>query len=218
MIRYVAVVESFRTVGFKQREGLTLNTPNEIIRNYVSIMPPILIDSVAKLTPYLGEVELVSVRYAKVLHVYFRRANFVAVASFDPGTSESFSSRITEAFNRLSRQYLSWILQQDLPLRWETGFVLSTAYHIRHSGIQEKATELGRYLNGRSPRLDFSEPAPILKRTDNRAVREAILRLTQAEARKPGVGKSTLHYLRKKACSNSSFHTCAKTREKILKA
>ena len=106
-IRYVAVIENFRTVGFKQREGLTLNTPTEIVRNYVSIMPPIMIDSVAKLSTYLGEVEFVSVRYAKVLHVYFRRANFVVVASFDPGISESFSAKITEAFNRLSRQYLS---------------------------------------------------------------------------------------------------------------
>ena len=72
MLRYVAVVENFRTVGFKQRENLALNTPNGTLRNYVSIMPPILIDSVAKLTPYLGEVEFLSVRYAKVLHVYFR--------------------------------------------------------------------------------------------------------------------------------------------------
>ena len=106
-IRYVAVIENFRIVGYKQREGLTLNTPTEIIRNYVSIMPPIMIDSVAKLSPYLGEAEFVIVRYAKVLHVYFRKGNFVVVASFDPDISESLFAKITEGFNRLSRQYLS---------------------------------------------------------------------------------------------------------------
>jgi len=58
--------------------------------------------------------------------------------------------------------------------------------------IQEKTNELARYLNGRSRRLDFFEPVPILERMDNRAVREAILSLTQPEARKFGVGKSTL--------------------------
>ena len=106
-IRYVAVIENFRIVGYKQREGLTLNTPTEIIRNYVSIMPPIMIDSVAKLSPYLGEAEFVIVRYTKVLHVYFRKGNIVVVASFDPDISESLFAKITEGFNRLSRQYLS---------------------------------------------------------------------------------------------------------------
>ena len=107
MVRYVAVVESFRTIGFKQRDGLNLYTPNESIRNYVSIMPPILIDSVAKLSPHLGDVDFVSVRYAKVLHVYFRRANFVVVVSFDQGNSASSSARVAEDFNRSSCQYLS---------------------------------------------------------------------------------------------------------------
>jgi CRISPR-associated protein Cas1 len=49
--------------------------------------------------------------------------------------------------------------------------------------IQEKTSELVRYLNGRSPRIDFSEPRPTLKRTDNRVVRESILNLSKAKAR-----------------------------------
>ena len=44
--------------------------------------------------------------------------------------------------------------------------------------VQEKTVELGRYLIGRSPQVDFSEPVPILERTDNRAVREMILSLS----------------------------------------
>ena len=40
---------------------------------------------------------------------------------------------------------------------------------------------------------------PVLERTDNRVVREAILALTQSEARRHGIGKSTLHYLRQNA-------------------
>ena len=82
--------------------------------------------------------------------------------------------------------------------------------------IQEKTSELGRYLSGRSQRPDFSEPAPILERTDNRAVREAILSLTQTEASKRGIGKSTLHYLRKKARSNSAFNTYSNVRSKLV--
>jgi CRISPR-associated protein Cas1 len=67
------------------------------------------------------------------------------------------------------------------------------------SVIQGKTSELGRYLTGRSRSLDFYEPAPNLERTDNRLIREKILSLTQTEAKKRGIGKSTLHYLRKNA-------------------
>ena len=81
--------------------------------------------------------------------------------------------------------------------------------------IEEKTNELARYLNGRSSTLSFEEPAPVLQRTDNRAVREAILTLTQAEAEKHGIGKSTLHYLRKRAEGEHSFRICAKVREKM---
>jgi len=71
--------------------------------------------------------------------------------------------------------------------------------------IQEKTGELGRYLVGRSRRLDLSEPAPILERRDNRAVREMILSLTQLEARRRGIGKSTFYDLQDRAKSNRPF-------------
>ena len=83
------------------------------------------------------------------------------------------------------------------------------------NSIQEKTNELVRYLIGRSARLDFPEPNPILERTDNRAVREAILHLTHSEARKRGIGKSTLHYLRKKARSDRSFKVYSATMAKL---
>jgi hypothetical protein len=80
--------------------------------------------------------------------------------------------------------------------------------------IQEKTSELARFVSGRFRGLDFSDPTPILERTDNPAIREAILRLSQSEARKHGIGKSTLHYLRKNA-SRSSFRIRRKTLAKL---
>jgi CRISPR-associated protein Cas1 len=81
--------------------------------------------------------------------------------------------------------------------------------------IQEKTNELARYLNGRTSRLDFSEPTPVLERTDNRAIREAILTLTGSEARKRGIGKSTLHYLHKRAIASRPLRIYKPVREKI---
>jgi CRISPR-associated protein Cas1 len=71
--------------------------------------------------------------------------------------------------------------------------------------IEQKAVELGRFLLGRSARLDFSEPPPSLHRTDSWELRRRILSLSASEARRLGIGKSTLHYLRKNAASGGSF-------------
>jgi hypothetical protein len=56
----------------------------------------------------------------------------------------------------------------------------------------------------------------MLERTDNRVVREKILSLTQSEAKKRDIGKSTLHYLRKHAKkSDSSFKVYNPVRKKL---
>ena len=65
--------------------------------------------------------------------------------------------------------------------------------------IERKAVELGRFLTGRSARLDFTEPTPTLPRTDGKGLRRGILSLAQSDARRIRIGKSTLHYLRKRA-------------------
>jgi len=81
--------------------------------------------------------------------------------------------------------------------------------------IEQKAVELGRYLVGRSGRLDFSEPSPRLARADDRELRRRILSLSQSEAEKLGIGKSTLHYLRKNAAGDFSFKLHRNIRDKL---
>jgi CRISPR-associated protein Cas1 len=86
----------------------------------------------------------------------------------------------------LRKRFNSGVAYKGQRMKWDTV-------------IEEKTNELARYLNGRPSTLSFEEPAPILERTDNRAVRQVILSLTQSKARERGIGKSTLHYLREKA-------------------
>jgi hypothetical protein len=62
-----------------------------------------------------------------------------------------------------------------------------------------------------------SEPIPILERTDNRAIRKAILDLTQAQARKRRIGKTTLHYLRKRARNTRPLRIYAPVLGRLLK-
>jgi hypothetical protein len=94
------------------------------------------------------------------------------------------------------RRFLSLLRQRfNVGVRWN-GRILKW-----DTVIEQKAVELGRYLLGRSTRLDFSEPSPTLLRLDERELRKRILNLTQSEAQRLRIGKSTLHYLRKNASS-----------------
>lgn len=107
---------------------------------------------------------------------------------------------------------------QVLRERFNSGVVYKGGVMKWDTVIQEKTGELGKYLTCRSSKLDFSEPAPILQRIDNRAVREKILGLKQSEARERGVGKSTLHYLREKARNERSFRLSRKTNDRLITA
>ncbi len=84
--------------------------------------------------------------------------------------------------------------------------------------IEQKVGELGRFLTGKSPKLDFVEPAPKLERIDNRELRAKILALSVSEGRQLNIGKSTLHYLREKSKSDKSFSVYAGIREKLAEA
>jgi len=81
--------------------------------------------------------------------------------------------------------------------------------------ILRKTQELSRYLSGKTEKPDFSEPKPNLQRTDNNALRKRILELSQSQAKQLGIGKSTLHYLRKHAAEDRTFKTYAKIVRKL---
>jgi CRISPR-associated protein Cas1 len=84
------------------------------------------------------------------------------------------------------------VTYKDQVLKWDTV-------------IEQKTNELGRFLTGKTPSLDFAEPAPSLDRQDDKVLRAKILTLTASHAKGLGIGKSTLHNLRKNASSDRSF-------------
>ena len=98
-------------------------------------------------------------------------------------------------------------------------FNLGVGYHGRvlkwDTVIEQKATELGRFVIGRPIKLDFSNPPPSLYRSDDRKLRKRILGLSQTRAQTHGIRKSTLHYLRKAAQANDRFRIYGKTRIRL---
>jgi len=78
-----------------------------------------------------------------------------------------------------------------------------------------KTQELARFLLAKSGSLDLVEPAPSPVRSDSRELRKRILELFAREARKLGISKSTLHYLKKHALDRKPFKIYHKVSEKL---
>lgn len=81
--------------------------------------------------------------------------------------------------------------------------------------ITIKTRELADYLTGRSRKLDLTKPAPNLKREDTHKLRQKILDLSYTEAKKIGISKGTLHYMKKNAKSQKPFKIYKNSLEKL---
>ena len=101
---------------------------------------------------------------------------------FEPEAKQRFLDLIRERFN-------SAVRYKGRALKWDTV-------------IEQKTVELGRYLVGRTGRLDFSEPSPNLHGMDDGDLRRRILSLSNSDGKRLGIGNSTLHYLRRRARSD----------------
>jgi CRISPR-associated protein Cas1 len=82
--------------------------------------------------------------------------------------------------------------------------------------IKQTATQLGRYLTGKTSALNFAEPDTLLASANDELLRERILGLSQTDARDIGMAKSTLHNLRKNARRARVLKVYGNTRKKIL--
>jgi len=107
-IRYVGVIdEGFHILYSKMREGIQSITTEEQERNFVQLMPPIIVDAVEKLQALFGKIDNVTVRYEKILLVFFRVSNLTVVLSFNPDVSTPFMSSLSESMRTISKLHLT---------------------------------------------------------------------------------------------------------------
>ena len=71
--------------------------------------------------------------------------------------------------------------------------------------ILRKCQELANYLIQKRTTPDLTIPKPFLERSDARELRQKILALSSSDASQLGLGRSTLHYLRKHAREEKPF-------------
>jgi CRISPR-associated protein Cas1 len=78
-----------------------------------------------------------------------------------------------------------------------------------------KAKELAQYLSGKKNAIDFCVLFPHLEREDGYELRQKILKLSYSEAKKLGIGKGSLWYMKHNALSGKPFKTYNKIKEKL---
>jgi hypothetical protein len=107
-IRYVGIIDDgFHILCSKNREGVQSMVSEDQERNFVQLMPPIIVDAVEKLQPLLGKLDNVTVRYEKLLLVFFRVGSLTVVLSFNPDVSTPFISSLSESMRTISTLYLA---------------------------------------------------------------------------------------------------------------
>ena len=117
---------------------------------------------------------------------------------FKPPLLERYVAVLRERFNSVGHT----VVYRNDRVKWDTLIGL-------------KVQEFTRFLVGKSDRFDLSSPAPVLERLDSRELRDKILGLSASEARRRGIGKSSLHYLRKNARDRKSFRIYNRVLEKL---
>lgn len=89
-IRYVAVADSkFRLIESKMRENTPTLTSEDVDAAFFSWVPPVMIEGVSKISPYVGSVISVAIQYEKVLTVYVPVKDSVVAIALNPAAKGS---------------------------------------------------------------------------------------------------------------------------------
>jgi hypothetical protein len=106
-LRYVGIVDNqFHVLVSKMRVGVQSVTTDEQERNFVQIVPPIIVDAIEKLEALLGRMEHIKVRYEKVVLFFFRVEGLVVTLSFDPEVETPFATSVSNGIRKIAAQYL----------------------------------------------------------------------------------------------------------------
>jgi len=107
-LRYVGIVDgSYHVLLSKMREGLQSLTTEEQDRDFFQLMPPIIVDAAEKMQPLVGKLDTVTVRYEKVLFVFFHISELVVIFSFETDVTTPFISSLSKFMKTISSQHLT---------------------------------------------------------------------------------------------------------------
>lgn len=101
-IRYVAILNhQFELLQSKMREGTASLTPAQTDREFMTIAAPVMVGAAEKLKPFCGNIKHVTVRYDRVLVVFYRTLVHLVVLSLEPSVDEKLLDKIGSSVRQL---------------------------------------------------------------------------------------------------------------------
>lgn len=101
-IRYVAILNhNYILRASRMRAGLTSLTPRQTDREFMSLSPTIMIGAAERLQPYCGPIRRLTVRYEKVVLVFYRTTAHLIVLSLEPQADSALIDKIGDAVKKL---------------------------------------------------------------------------------------------------------------------
>ena len=106
-VRYVAVVdEDFHLLASRMREGKMTMTSDQFDREFMSVVPPVIVGGAHRLMDYCGALKGMMIRYEKVVVALFSVGHYVAILSFEPAVETPFLNRIGDAVEEVMKKIL----------------------------------------------------------------------------------------------------------------
>jgi len=104
-IRYVGIVDrEFRLIQSRMRVGIKSITSDQTDRDFISIVPPVIVNGLEKLQPTCGKLSGLTVRYEGVVLSLYPIAQYVVVISFEPDTETPFLDKIGDSVRKIMSQ------------------------------------------------------------------------------------------------------------------
>jgi hypothetical protein len=100
-ISWVGVVDDkYDVLGLEIRKGGTVYSPEESIRQFFSIVAPLVVDAFVRREHILGKLEGVTVKYEKRILIFGRLEGKTVILSFEPNVTLRFMNQAIETITK----------------------------------------------------------------------------------------------------------------------
>lgn len=101
-IRYVGITDlEYHVVVSKMRSGVSSLTPPELDWIFISMTPKMMVDSAQRLEDNCGPLQIMTVRYRKVVLTIYRSTRHLVILSFDPTVETPFTNKLAPALDSI---------------------------------------------------------------------------------------------------------------------
>jgi len=101
-IRYIAILNHhYDLLESRMRQGVSSITPSQADRDFMTLATPLMVGAAEKLQPFCGMIRRVTVRYDKVLLVFYRTAAHLVILSLEPQVDQALLDEVGKTVRKL---------------------------------------------------------------------------------------------------------------------